>query len=234
MVVRPVSNYHLPNYVFPTYLSYVSAKRSRGGLGALPGRTRQFMKTYGDGEAIFFIFLLKGKKEVFSKAYEGGKFVFSIKNPNIFSYKSKGEGIFATCLRTRKISTACSSLMNQAVKNLRVAYGKISPNNSRYSRNGFCMIYNSYCAPVLLFLSGMAHLFRKKDRHTLSVAYFRYYKFLLGLPRWHRNKKKIIAQFGLIDVPSRIRSSSDDLCKKTISFIHVYDPLQSFSHIDTV
>ena len=87
------------------------------------------------------------------------------------------------------ISTTCSSLVNQAVKNLRVAYGKISPNKSRYNRNGLCMIYNAYCAPVLLFLSGMAHLFRKKDRHTLRTAYFRYCKFLLRLPRWHRNKK---------------------------------------------
>ena len=123
--------------------------------------------------------------------------------------------------------------MNQAVKNLRVAYGKISTNKSRYYRNGLCMIYNAYCAPVLLFLSGMAHRFRKKDRHTLRAAYFRYCKFLLRLARWNRNKKKKTARFGLIDVPSRIRSSSDDLCQKTIYFIHVYDPLQPFFHIDT-
>ena len=45
--------------------------------------------------------------------------------------------------------------------------------------------------------------------------------------------KKIIARFGLVDVPSRIRSSSDDLCKKTVNFIHVYDPLQPFFHVDT-
>ena len=111
------------------------------------------------------------------------------------------------------LSTTCSSLVNQAMKNLRVAYGKISPNKSRCNRNGLCMIYNAYCAPVLLFLSGMAHLFRKKDHHTLRAAYFRYCKFLLRLPRWHRNRK-IIAQFGLIDVPSWIRSSTDDLCKR--------------------
>ena len=97
-----------------------------------------------------------------------------------------------------------------------------------YNRNGLSMIYNADCTPVLLFLSGMDHLFRKKDRHTLRTAYFRYCKFLLRPPRWHRNKK-IIARFGLIDVLSRIRSSSDDLCKKTINFIHVYDPLQPFS-----
>ena len=87
------------------------------------------------------------------------------------------------------LSTTCSSLVNQAVKNLDVAFGKISPNKSRYNRNGLCMIYNAYCAPVLLFLLGMAHLFRKKDRHTLRTGYFRYCKFLLWLPRWHRNKK---------------------------------------------
>ena len=130
------------------------------------------------------------------------------------------------------LSTTFSSLVNQAVKNLRVAYGKISPNKSCYNRNGLCMIYNAYCAPVLLFLSGMAHLFRKKNPHTLRAAYFRYCKFLLRLPRWHQNRK-IIARFGLIDMPSWIRSSSDDLCKKTIYFIHVYDHLQPFFHIDT-
>ena len=46
-------------------------------------------------------------------------------------------------------------------------------------------------------------------------------------------KQTKIARFGLIDVPSQIRSSSDDLCKKTINFIHVYDSLQPFYHIDT-
>ena len=126
-----------------------------------------------------------------------------------------------------KLSTIFSSLVNQAVKNLCVAYGKISPNKSLYNCNGLCMIYNAYCASVLLFLSGMAHLFRKKDCRTLRATYFMYCKFLLRLPRWHRNRK-IIARFGLMDVPSRIRSSSDDLCKKTINFIHVYDPLQPF------
>ena len=128
--------------------------------------------------------------------------------------------------------TTCSSLVNQAVKNLRVAYGKISPNKSRYNRNSLCMIYNAYCAPVLLLLSGMAHLFRKRDHQALRVAYFRYCKFLLQLLRWHPIRK-FIARFGLIDVPSRIQSSSDDLCKKTINFIHVYDPLQPFFHIET-
>ena len=130
------------------------------------------------------------------------------------------------------LSNTCSSLENKAVKNLSAAHGKISPNKSRYTRNGLCLIYNAYCAPVLLLLPGMAHLFRKKDCHTLRVAYFRYCKLLLRLPRWHRNRK-IIARFGLIDVPFRIRSSSDDLCKKTINFIHVYDHLQPFFHIDT-
>jgi len=130
------------------------------------------------------------------------------------------------------LSTTFSSLVNQAVKNLGVVYGKISPNKSRYNRNGLCMIYNSYCAHVLLFLSGMAHLFRKKNRHTLRAACFRYCKFLLRLPRWHQDRK-IIARFGLIDMASWIRSSSDDLCKKTIYSIHVYDHLQPFFHIDT-
>ena len=60
------------------------------------------------------------------------------------------------------LSSTFSSLVNQAVKNLRSAYGKISPSKSRYNGNGLCMIYNAHCAPVLLFLSGMAHLFRKK------------------------------------------------------------------------
>ena len=78
----------------------------------------------------------------------------------------------------------------------------------------------------------MAHLFRKKNPHYLRAAYFRYCKFLLRLPRWHQNRK-IIVRFGLIDIPSWIRSSGDDLCKMTIYFIHVYDPLQSFFHIDT-
>jgi len=73
----------------------------------------------------------------------------------------------------------------------------------------------------------MAHQFCNKYRHTLPPAYFRYYKFLLRLPRWHQNRK-IIPRFGLIDMTSWIRSSSDDLCKKTIYFIHVYDPMQSF------
>ena len=41
-------------------------------------------------------------------------------------------------------------------------------------------------------------------------------------------KKKIIDRFGLIDVPSRIRSFSDDLCKNIINFIHVYDPSAAF------
>ena len=91
--------------------------------------------------------------------------------------------------------------------------GRISPNKSYYNRNGLWMIYNAYCAPVLLFLSGMAHLFRKTNLHTLCAAYFRYCKFLLWLPRWHQNRK-IIARFGLIDMPSWIWSSSDDLCKK--------------------
>ena len=45
------------------------------------------------------------------------------------------------------LSTTCSSLVNQAVKNLRFAYGKISPNKSCYNRNGLCMIYNAYYAP---------------------------------------------------------------------------------------
>ena len=131
------------------------------------------------------------------------------------------------------LSTTFSSLVDQAVKNLRVVYGKISPNKVRYNCNGLCMIYNAYCAPLLFsFFSGMAHLFRKKNRHTLRVAYFRYCKFLLWLPRWHQNRK-IIARLGLIDMPSWIRSSSDDLCKKIIYFIHVYDPLQPFFHIDT-
>ena len=130
------------------------------------------------------------------------------------------------------LSTTCSSLVNQAVKNLRVAYGKISPNKSRYNRNDLCMIYNAYSAHVLLFLSGMAHLFRKKNRQTLRAAFFRYCKFLLRLPRRHRNRK-VIARFGLRDVPSRIRSPSDDLYKKTINLIQVYDPLQPFFHVDT-
>ena len=88
------------------------------------------------------------------------------------------------------LSITCSSLVNQAVKNLRVAYGKKFSNKSRYNHNGLCMIYNAYNAPVLLFLSGIAHLFCKRDRHTLRAVYFRYCKFLLRLPRWYRNKKK--------------------------------------------
>jgi len=109
---------------------------------------------------------------------------------------------------------------------------KISPNKSRYNGNGLCMIYNAHCAPVLLFLSGMDHLFRKKNPYILRAAYFRYCKILIRLPRWHQNRK-IIARFDLIDMSSWIRSSSDDLCKKTMYFIHFYDPLQPFSHIDT-
>ena len=130
------------------------------------------------------------------------------------------------------LSITFSSLVYQAVKSLRVVYRKISPNKSRYNRSSLCMIYNAYCAPVLLFLSGMAHLFRKTNRHTLCAAYFIYCKLLLRLRRWHQNRE-IIARFGLIDMPSWILSSSDDLCKKTIYFIHLYDPLQPFYHIDT-
>ena len=77
------------------------------------------------------------------------------------------------------LSNTCSSLVNQAVKNLRVAYGKISRNKSRYNRNGLCMVYNAYCAHVLLFLSGMAHLFVRKIDILYVQAYFRYCKVLL-------------------------------------------------------
>ena len=126
------------------------------------------------------------------------------------------------------LSTTFSSLANQAVKNLWGAYGKIFPNKSRYNRNGLCMIYNAYCTPVLFFLSDMAHLFRKKNPHTPRLAYLRYSKFLFRLPRWHQNRK-IIARFGLIDMPSWIRSSSDDIRKKTIYFIHVYALCSLFS-----
>ena len=65
------------------------------------------------------------------------------------------------------LSATCSSLVNQAVKKLRVAYGKISPNKSRYNRKGSCMIYNAYCAPVLLFLSGIAHLSNSSWQRTV-------------------------------------------------------------------
>ena len=83
------------------------------------------------------------------------------------------------------LSTTYSSLVKQAVKNLRITYGIISTSKSHYNRNGLCMIYNAYCAPVLLFLSDMAYLFRQKDRHTLRAANFRYCKFLLRVCRWH-------------------------------------------------
>ena len=61
------------------------------------------------------------------------------------------------------LSTTFSSLVNQAVKKLHVVYGKISPNKSRYNRNGLCMIYNAYCTPVLLFFdqAWLIHFVRK-------------------------------------------------------------------------
>ena len=110
---------------------------------------------------------------------------------------------------------------------MRVGYAKISPNRGRYNQNGLCRLYSSFCAPAVFYLSGFAFLLRKKDTKKIHSGYFKYCKYLLRLPRWYRNHT-VVSKFDIVDVPSRLKHLSKDICLKTRQMIGVFDPLWPF------
>ena len=129
------------------------------------------------------------------------------------------------------IYETCSELVTNALKNIRVSYGKISPNRGRYNRKGLARLYNSFCSPGVNFLSGFHHLLRKKDLRRLRSGYFRYCKYLMYLPGRFKNRN-IVSRYGVIDACARLASVSSNMIMNTSNVVSVTDPLVCFFHRD--
>ena len=86
-----------------------------------------------------------------------------------------------------------NALRSRAVKDisdkLKLGYSKIVANRGHYRRSALTRLYSNFCDHSVLFCSGIRPLLLTGDLKRIHINYYRYYKFLLFLPRSYRNTK---------------------------------------------
>jgi exonuclease III len=91
-----------------------------------------------------------------------------------------------------------SLLLEFVGSKLRKTYGMLVPCKARYKRSILSKIYNAFAMPLLLALSPFWSILTISDKKTLRTLFFRYAKFLLGIPLWARNRC-LVSVYGVTD-----------------------------------
>lgn len=116
-------------------------------------------------------------------------------------------------------------IIADTLRKVRSAYGKLVLSKARFSRDILARLYNAFVLPSFLYISPFWSCFTQTEKKKLRTIYFKYAKYLLGLPPWSKNRY-LISRFGLIDpalaVPARVASFH----KKFMTLGHPWVTLQ--------
>ena len=82
---------------------------------------------------------------------------------------------------------------------LRKAYGQLVPCKARYKRSWFSKIYYVFSVPHLLALLPFWSVFSTSDKRAYRSIFYRYAKFLLGVPLWAKNRR-MVSIYGIVDL----------------------------------
>ena len=85
------------------------------------------------------------------------------------------------------LKDTCSALTNHLCSHLQASYGLLVANKYCFNHPLLAQLYNAFITPHLLSLVPFWKIFTATEKKAICNAFYRYAKFLLCLPLWHRN-----------------------------------------------